>query len=1078
MTHDLVRRAFALAFLLVAGPGAAVADSLQPPYAADFDPGSFTRPTADGFWAFGSVSGRPMYARFDAGGRITSTFPYASGYGVTTFNDGGLFVSSGCEAQRLEPQGVLGWRNPTLPSTWACTTPAVDAARNTWVRGACAVGCGGEGRVLRLDARGVTRATWEFFDPSPNGAPQPIAGATVGAGAWAAVGGSLVRVDPDGVPRVGANFNASTRFTQIAVDPQDRAWGFGVQEGTATQAPMLAAMYVSPAGAVFQRLSRETLARPRLVAVDANINGAVAMVGDATFEVGTFGEPIYRFAALRVHRFDPGGFPTWTRDLVPDPGCYYCSVSLTANGDVLIVAGRNVPATAGATRLQRVASDNTVTSEVEVAGALWNVREQPDGSVLALASDTAFTRRFVRWSRSGQALPVPATGDATPGQAELLSSHFERSGAAETLSLDRAEPRLFVTGYAADGSVAWRRDAAETVVTSIVPTGNTEMDGNGRRTCWSALQRLTNQGHTGELVVECLDPASGALRFRRSVGDALTTDPMQLVVAADDSVVIAYRQGGGAVRRARFAADGSALASQVFDGFTEAVAHNTRGEVLLADRLGDRVALVDIEGSVRWTHALGAEGDDGTRAHAVSESGGAAFIATQRALTVRVPRLVLLSPTGDELWRTNLQVAGNTAETAFYGNDPVLGDVSFAATISTRRVARYDATTGVRRWGWQREDAYGQTPDLVVDAATGSVALGIASAERLRLVQLDAATGEPRVDRSVPCSSSYCNLDRLAIDATGGLRYAETADFEYSRPSGPRWRLGSIAAPPPAPRVDQAGIAGAWYPEYVTGQGLFVEWLPASRVLFSTWFTYATSVNSPAALQWYSLQGDVADSARSATVGIYENADGRFATPPATTAQRVGTATFALEDCGRASLDYEFTAGSRTGSHGRYSLRRLTQPRGCVSGTGAVTAPPAPVAGFDARQSGAWFSPATSGQGLDLSITPGESVFGAWFTYDPDGNADDDAAQHWFTLQGSLVGTSGGRVFVPLYSTIGGDFDRTPTRNTFLVGDATLTFTACNRATLEYRFLPIEAAGAFSGRTGTIALERLGGCEP
>ena len=105
---------------------------------------------------------------------------------------------------------------------------------------------------------------------------------------------------------------------------------------------------------------------------------------------------------------------------------------------------------------------------------------------------------------------------------------------------------------------------------------------------------------------------------------------------------------------------------------------------------------------------------------------------------------------------------------------------------------------------------------------------------------------------------------------------------------------------------------------------------------------------------------------------------------------------------------------------------------------------------------------------------PDDSVVS--YTFDPAGNADDDARQHWFTLQGSLAGATDGRVTVPIYSTIGGRFDRLATRNTFRVGEATLTFTACDRATLDYRFDADEAAGAFRGRNGSFEIERLGGC--
>jgi hypothetical protein len=79
--------------------------------------------------------------------------------------------------------------------------------------------------------------------------------------------------------------------------------------------------------------------------------------------------------------------------------------------------------------------------------------------------------------------------------------------------------------------------------------------------------------------------------------------------------------------------------------------------------------------------------------------------------------------------------------------------------------------------------------------------------------------------------------------------------------------------------------------------------------------------------------------------------------------------------------------------------------------------------------------------------------------------------QRWLVGQGSYV--YGGRsILVTLYETNGGVFDtNTPdSQITMPVGSATLTFQSCTSALLEFLF----SAGSYDGRSGTIALARLG----
>lgn len=124
---------------------------------------------------------------------------------------------------------------------------------------------------------------------------------------------------------------------------------------------------------------------------------------------------------------------------------------------------------------------------------------------------------------------------------------------------------------------------------------------------------------------------------------------------------------------------------------------------------------------------------------------------------------------------------------------------------------------------------------------------------------------------------------------------------------------------------------------------------------------------------------------------------------------------------------------------------------------------------FDANQvglTGIWYNPATSGQGLQLSVFPDASgagqgkLFGGWFTFDDVGH------QRWVTLQGDLSTPHGGTFILGIYSSTDGRFGDSTPAATAPDGSATLTFYDCNNAALTYTYN--------DGRTGTFPYLRLG----
>ena len=119
---------------------------------------------------------------------------------------------------------------------------------------------------------------------------------------------------------------------------------------------------------------------------------------------------------------------------------------------------------------------------------------------------------------------------------------------------------------------------------------------------------------------------------------------------------------------------------------------------------------------------------------------------------------------------------------------------------------------------------------------------------------------------------------------------------------------------------------------------------------------------------------------------------------------------------------------------------------------------------------GAWYEPATSGQGFLVEMFPDLSASGtglvqiSWFTYDAIvGGAE---RQRWYTLSG-VVATGQPNASLTIYQNIGGNFNASPITTAQPVGTATLTVATCSNGQLSYSF----ADG--TGRTGTIPLTRL-----
>ncbi len=371
---------------------------------------------------------------------------------------------------------------------------------------------------------------------------------------------------------------------------------------------------------------------------------------------------------------------------------------------------------------------------------------------------------------------------------------------------------------------------------------------------------------------------------------------------------------------------------------------------------------------------------------------------------------------------------------------------------------------------------------LSIDAARGLVLVNRDRPGKSVLSVYAISTGMLGGQRPMPCARvSGCVAHRLVLSADGSLR-AFGGGSEVSRVD-----LTSTLTPA---RVNQKALAGTWYNEATDGQGLLIDYSPSTGNLLAAWFGFADSLElGPAGLRWYTLVGSTTRTNGSIELGIYRNQGGEFASAPITNAVRVGSASLRLNSCQQAVLAYAFDTAELGGAHGEIGLQRLAPLTvDCQNADGSIEpATPAQAAanGFAANQSGAWYQPASSGQGMLFDVRPASAdgsdpglLLGGWFTYDPTAAADDPTTQHWFLLQGDLAQARDGSVDVPIYRITGGRFDQNATRNAHAVGHARMQFNACDRGHLSYQFDDSGLAGAFAGKQGEIQLQRLTPCDP
>lgn len=622
------------------------------------------------------------------------------------------------------------------------------------------------------------------------------------------------------------------------------------------------------------------------------------------------------------------------------------------------------------------------------------------------------------------------------GLPDLAAAAIGDDGSVSVLEADFATKRPAWTYYTASGVLRWSfRFGFE-----VVEFGSSVGSGT---VC--AAWTSTGPAATGPRVA-CRDAATGALRWERAIADGAIAPLVRAY--ADGTVLVAAQlspSGSGGVI-VRFDPQGNELSRVATARQPRAI--TSAGTVLESCQSSSCVALsnalVRPDGSVvvELPDALLVVGETPVDAFATFRNAGPNRVELKQydALgALRSSSLVDIGPQFPEF------IVGSRGAL-------LVGPRPAGAGALPVRYIPADGSAG-----WQRALGEGNSSILRL-LQGGDLVVFSSAAGSLRVHTLSAQDGRDRVLTEAVCA---CGSAFLAV--------VETPDT-LLRAVGNASAI--LATPTIEPHLasDPRTFPGAWFPAALAGEGIVGTVDPASNTLFAAWFTYATPFAAgEAGLRWYSLQG-IADPSGTSQVTIYDNRGGAFAQPPITSAVAIGRATLRQVDCNRTELDYEFDGPLIV--RGRRTLSRLTDPARC-GGT-----PPAPRAGVDWRQTGAWFQPATAGQGVLFSIAPDAAVFGAWFTYDVAGNADDPASQQWLTMQSAGAPVDGSDIELDVYRTVGGRFGELPATSTTRIGTARLTLDGCSRATLRWQFDASTAAGVLSGRAGEQSLERLGACPP
>ncbi len=155
-----------------------------------------------------------------------------------------------------------------------------------------------------------------------------------------------------------------------------------------------------------------------------------------------------------------------------------------------------------------------------------------------------------------------------------------------------------------------------------------------------------------------------------------------------------------------------------------------------------------------------------------------------------------------------------------------------------------------------------------------------------------------------------------------GDGYAYVGIAQVANNAGQYYQFTTGGLPPLGATIGP-GFTGAWYDPAQSGHGIFIEVLPANRLL-AAWFAF-----NPAGTQQAWFMGVATYSGNTATItDVNQTTGGRWIPnfdPNQVASNHWGTMTFTFTDCNHGKVDFDSVLGYGSGS---MNLTRLTRPDG------------------------------------------------------------------------------------------------------------------------------------------------------
>ena len=732
---------------------------------------------------------------------------------------------------------------------------------------------------------------------------------------------------------------------------------------------------------------------------------------------------------------------------------------------------------------------NVANVEVALPGAFKPRIAKGANGAIYMTSD----RSFRAFNTSGVEITAPSVlGKGITQQKNLATAIAEdgkRFVAHQNFNNGQFLTRL--EGFAAAGTKLWQR--------SISDVGSAQLWANGTRVCLSDV----NIGSSSDSTLACFASSTGA----ELSSFVIPNVPLPLIrtrFLTDGRLRVVYATGSTGLKIVDVLNDGAVSQVSVLTNQVKSILDiGATGRVLLtANAPGSAIAVEVLAllptGEVAFRRPIDATVLLTQFSASILENSDVLISAPNASTPTSAFDSLLLTANGAQRWALTLP---RRSEDDYLSN--IFADEKNVYLLRRSRfepnlrVHAISLSGGSSAWSQELKSAENATTEAYASPNGNELLVSISGQTGVQLNRLSDTTGAVLEQRLLDCGVVICTLRAATISSSGDFHaISDTQEFGLASVA-----LGSADVRSIVPDVitDQAGLSGAWYTPQISGQGFFVEYFPESKLMFAPWFTFSVAdvsfsgaalpstlaSDSVANLRWYTLSGIVEKGAKVARLEIRRNVAGVFDSTPITQSTVVGTATLRAQDCNKATLEFEFISSEAGGKQGVLPLDRLTGGSATCQLSNGQTLPGRDVrpafGGFDGRQSGSWFEPETSGQGLMMTVQPPTSTapgffFGGWFTYDA-GLANDPTSQHWLTISGEIrPDAQAGVVPVKIYRTLGGQLARVPTQNNTILGSGTVTFSGCESAILRYKFDDALIVGTFRARMGEINLVRSGTC--